>query len=82
VEAGVVASAGVNLRGTSGESSKKELVSAGVADETATRILDVLRGCEDARFSPTGVAIDAARELWDRAQDAIDALDALDEDAE
>ena len=75
VEASVLASVGVNLRGTSGESSLKELALAGVAEDTAKRIVGVLRGCEDARFSPTGVAIETARELWDRARVTLDALD-------
>ena len=76
VEAEVLAKTGVNVRGAAGDTAKLELEEAGVSTEEAARLLAILRACEDARFSPDGVAIEAARETWTRARSALDALDA------
>ncbi|MBX3191320.1 MAG: BatD family protein [Labilithrix sp.] len=68
IEADVVARAGVNLRGATGETAIAELTDEGVAADDARAIVDVLRACEDARFSPDGVDVAAARDAWSRAR--------------
>jgi hypothetical protein len=73
-EAEVLARTGVNVRGTSRESAQRELLDAGVAAAAAKEVLDVLAACEDARFSPSGVSVARAKELWSRAKSAVDAL--------
>jgi hypothetical protein len=75
VHASVQAELGVNLRGSVGSAAQRELEDAGLGEATARSILEVLRACEDARFSPEGVAMSQARETWDRAQKAIDAVE-------
>jgi hypothetical protein len=74
VEAAVLAETGVNVRGGSRETVARELEEAGVADPAA--IVEILRACEDARFSPDGVTADDARAAWTRAQQALSALGA------
>ena len=66
IEATVLVETAVNLRGAASETSKGELEEAGVGEEEAEQS-SVLRACEDARFSPDGVSIDAARETWEGA---------------
>lgn len=76
VEADVLARAGVNLRGTSGEAALQELVDAGVSEAAAELVLELLSECERARFSPSGVPIAEARALFQRAAETLAALDA------
>jgi hypothetical protein len=76
IEADVLAKTGVNLRGAGGETAKAELEEAGVPAADAASIIEILRKCEDASFSPDGVAIDAARETWKRAKSVLEALPA------
>ncbi len=71
VEADVLARTGVNLRGTSGSNAVRELGDAGLPEPAARELLAVVAACEDARFSPSGVAIDDMRALWQRAEAAI-----------
>lgn len=73
-EAEVLARTSVNVRGTSRDGAQRELEDAGVAPDIAREVLDVLASCEDARFSPSGVSVARAKELWSRARNAIDAL--------
>jgi len=79
VEADVVARTGVNLRGTPTDAGRAELEDAGAPAEVAKEIAAVLAACADARFSPDGVDVAAARELWTRARAALDALSELRE---
>jgi hypothetical protein len=74
IEAEVLASTGVNVRGTSGEATAAELVAAGVSEATARSIVELLSDCEDVRFSPAGVTVDTARSLWKRAKEAMGAV--------
>lgn len=76
VQAAVVARTGVNLRGAALDGGADELVEAGVDAEKARLVIDVLKTCEDARFSPSGVSIDEARAAWQKGRDAIDGLPA------
>lgn len=71
LEAAVLATTNVNVRGTAGEGAERELVDAGVSEDAAREVVAVLRACEDARFSPDGVTIDDARKLWTRAEDVM-----------
>jgi hypothetical protein len=52
-----------------------ELERAGVAAETTRALTDVLRACEDARFSPAGVDVGAAQGTWERAKKALAPLE-------
>ncbi|MBS2013060.1 MAG: BatD family protein [Deltaproteobacteria bacterium] len=74
MQAAVLARTGVNLRGAALDAGESELVAAGVDAEKARAVIDVLTTCEDARFSPDGVTIDAARNAWQKGRDALDAL--------
>ena len=76
VEAEVLASTGVNLRGTSGEGAVRELEDAGVSDGTARSVVKILSECEDARFSPSGVSQETAQSLWTRTKEALGAIGA------
>lgn len=76
VQAAVLARTGVNLRGAALEEGEADLVAAGVGGEQARAVVDVVRTCEDARFSPDGVSIDEARAAWAKGRDAVDALPA------
>lgn len=76
IEAGALATTGVNVRGTSAAGAARELEDAGVSSEAAKELLDLLRAGEDARFSPDGVSIETARDLWKRARGALEKLDA------
>lgn len=74
LEAAVLATTKVNVRGTAGEGAARELVDAGVAEDAAREVVLVLRACEDARFSPDGVTVDDAKKLWKRAEDVTSRL--------
>jgi hypothetical protein len=71
VEAEVLASHGVNLRGTSGEKALAELTEAGLTEAAAKELQAVLAECESARFAPTDVDIEPMRALWKRALKAL-----------
>lgn len=75
IESGALARTGVNLRGAAGDARKTELEDAGVDAAKAKDVVELLRRCEDARFSPDGVDIATARETWASAKAALDALD-------
>ncbi|MDF2694930.1 MAG: BatD [Labilithrix sp.] len=74
LEAEVLASTGVNVRGTSRDGGLRELVDAGVSEATGQSIMTLLSECEEARFSPAGVSMETARALWKRAKEAIGAV--------
>lgn len=76
VQAAVQIETGVNLRGTSAAAAEGELVDAGVPEGTARGILDLLRRCEDARFSPSGVSRETASAAWDDARARLAELEA------
>jgi hypothetical protein len=71
LEAEVLASTGVNVRGTSSDGAIRELIDAGVDEPAAKSLLDILSECENARFSPDGVAMGTARDLGKRAKEAL-----------
>lgn len=75
MEASVLAATGVNLRGSSRGAAKSELEEAGVDETSAIEALDILRACEDARFSPEGVSMTDARELWARAEKVLSSIE-------
>ncbi len=74
LEAAVFARTGVNARGATGSALVSELEATGVTADAARATAEALRACEDARFSPAGVSIDDARELWTRAKSAVEGL--------
>lgn len=71
LEAAAMAHAGVNVRGALGGEVADRLARAGVAEGAASRIADLLRECEMARFSPEGPDVASARDRWVRARGAI-----------
>lgn len=75
VGAVVLAETGVHLGATIGAAARDELREAGVSEATSTSLVDVLKSAEDARFSPEGVTAEAARDIWDRAEAALAALE-------
>jgi len=75
LEAAAMAHAGVNVRGALGGEVAERLARAGVAQDAASRIADILRECELARFSPEGADVASARDRWVRARGAIRELE-------
>jgi hypothetical protein len=79
LEAAIVAHAGVSVRAAVGGEIVDRLERAGVVRETASRVADLMRECEAARFSPDDANLDgarsAARDRWIRAQGAIRGLE-------
>jgi hypothetical protein len=75
LEAAAMAHAGVNVRGALGGEVAERLARAGVAQDAASRIADLLRECEMARFSPEGADVASARDRWARARGAIRELE-------
>ena len=69
----VLAKTGVNVRGAASDVARRELEDAGV--DHADGVLDVLRACEEARFSPDGTSIDEAKRTWERAKSAVAAIE-------
>jgi hypothetical protein len=74
IHAVVLAETGVNLRGASATVARTELAGAGANNAAANGVLDALKACEDAQFSPDGVAMASVREVWARAEDAMACL--------
>jgi hypothetical protein len=75
LEAAAIAHAGVNVRGAVGDELVHQLEGAGVAGDAATRVAELLRECEAARFAPDSVDVPSARDRWQRAQGAIRQLE-------
>jgi hypothetical protein len=74
LEAAAAVYAEVPLRDARGDEARERLVEAGVADDLAASIANVLVECEAARFSPDAPEIGAARARWAAADVAIKAL--------
>jgi hypothetical protein len=79
LEVASIVHAGVSVRAAVGGEVAKKLEVAGVTHDAATRVADLLRECEAARFSPDATdapsARDAARDRWARAQRVIQSLE-------
>lgn len=75
LEAGTVAHAGASVRGAVGGEVVERLERAGVGRDTASRVADLLRECEAARFSPVDGDVAAARERWARARGVLRQLE-------
>ena len=75
LEAAAVAHAGVSVRGALGTEVVDRLEKAGIGREAASRVADLLRECEAARFAPEAADITTARNRWQRAQGAIRGLE-------
>jgi hypothetical protein len=75
LEAAAIAHAGVNVRGAVGDEVIHRLEDAGVARDAASRIAELLRECEAARFAPDAADVPSARDRWLRAQGAIRQLE-------
>jgi hypothetical protein len=75
LEAAAVAHAGVSVRGAVGDEVLGRLESAGVAPDAASRVAELLRECEAARFAPDASDVGAARDRWARARGAIRQLE-------
>jgi hypothetical protein len=71
LEAASVASAGVSIRGAVGDEIVQRLEGAGVDRQAASRVAELLRECDAARFAPEAADVARARERWDRAERAI-----------
>ena len=74
LEAAILATTGVNLRGVASDTSRGELEESGVSADDAREIVAIMRACEDARFSPDGVDAKSARETWDRAKAVLERI--------
>lgn len=74
LEAAVLATTGINIRGTSSDGALRELEDAGVPETTAKATLKLLSECEDARFSPSGVTPETAEALWQRTKEVMSAV--------
>ncbi len=74
LEAAAAVYAEVQLRDARDAEAKDRLVGAGVPDDVANAIAQVLIECEAARFSPEPPALDAARARWAQAESAMNTL--------
>ena len=75
LEAATVAHAGVSIRGALGTEVTERLARAGVEQQAAAYVADLLRECEKARFAPDQANVVEAQERWIRAQEAIRRLE-------
>ncbi len=75
LEAAAIAHAGVNVRGAVGDEVIHRLEDAGVTRDAASRVAELLRECEAARFAPDASDVPSARDRWLRAQGAIRQLE-------
>jgi hypothetical protein len=76
LHAATVAHAGVNVRGAArSEEVVARLSSAGVTEDAAAGIAELLVECEAARFAPDAADVAEAAHRWARAQKAIAALE-------
>jgi hypothetical protein len=75
LEAAAIAHAGVSVRGAVGDEVIHRLEDAGVARDAASRVAELLRECEAARFAPDAADVVSARDRWLRAQGAIRQLE-------
>jgi hypothetical protein len=71
LEAATVAHAGVSIRGAVGTEVTERLARAGVEQQAAAHVAELLRECEKARFAPDHANLVEAQERWSRAQTAI-----------
>jgi hypothetical protein len=76
LQAAAVAHCGVSVRGAVGVQVVERLEDAGATSDTAAQIAELLRQCEEARFSPDAADVQAARDRWAQARAAIRALEA------
>jgi hypothetical protein len=75
IEAATIAGCRVNVRGIATSSVSSALAAAGVSEETARTLEELLRACEAARFSAgadDGQAAAAAQSRWAEARRAIE----------
>jgi hypothetical protein len=75
LEAAAIAHVGVNVRGAVGDEVIHRLEGAGVGRDAASRVAELLRECEAARFAPDAADVPSARDRWLRAQGAIRQLE-------
>jgi hypothetical protein len=75
LQAATMAHVGVSVRGAVRGEVIERLEHAGIAHEDASRVADLLRECEAARFAPDAADITSARDRWLRAQGAIRGLE-------
>jgi hypothetical protein len=75
LQSATVAHAGVNIRGALGAEVAERLVAAGIKKDVADRVAELLRECEDARFSPDATDVAGPRQRWVRARGAIRSLE-------
>jgi hypothetical protein len=71
LEAATVALAGVSIRGAVGSEVTERLARAGVEQQAAARVAELLRECEKARFAPDHANVVEAQGRLTRAQAAI-----------
>jgi hypothetical protein len=75
LEAATVAHVGVSVRDAVGREVLERLEKAGVTPDAASRVAELLRECDTARFAPEAADVLAARDRWLRAQGAIRRLE-------
>jgi hypothetical protein len=75
LQAAAVAHAGVSVRGAVGDEVTARLEGAGVTWDAARIVAELLRECEAARFAPDAATMEAARDRWERARQAMRALE-------
>ncbi len=63
----------IEAHGLTGDELRTELVRGGVSEETTTALLDLVKTCDAARFSP-GMAATGPDETLDRARRVLEAL--------
>jgi hypothetical protein len=62
------------VRDAEGAEVSRRLAGAGVDEEVAQRVEELIRDCEAARFSPEAAEMAAVRARWQTAQGVMGAL--------
>jgi len=74
LRAATVAKVGVNVRDAEGAEVTRRLAGAGVEEDLAKRVEELIRDCEAAQFAPDAAEMTAVRERWEAARDVVGSL--------
>jgi hypothetical protein len=74
LHAATVAKVGVNVRDAEGAEVSRRLAGAGVEEDVARQIEELIHNCESARFAPEAAEMAAVRERWEAARTVVGSL--------
>jgi hypothetical protein len=74
LHAATVAKVGVNVRDAEGAEVSRRLAGAGVEEDIAQQVEELIHNCESARFAPEAAEMAAVRERWEAARTVVGSL--------